>query len=93
MAKIDSYAGMRKEEVEGLMGRLRAAREVVVDVTEVVERLIEDMTCRMMFGRCGDDRFDLTSVVHEGVALMGAFNVADFVPFLGPFDLQVVSLY
>ena len=68
MAKIDSYAGMRKEEVEGLIGRLRAAREVVVDVTEVVERLIEDMTCRMMFGRCGDDRFDLTSVVHEGVA-------------------------
>ncbi|PSS08394.1 Cytochrome P450 CYP736A12 like [Actinidia chinensis var. chinensis] len=88
VAKIDSYVGTRKEEVEVLVGRLTAAREVVVDVTEVVERLIEDMTCRMMFGRCGDDRFDLTSVIHEGVTLMGAFNVADFVPFLGPFDLQ-----
>ncbi|GFS40768.1 cytochrome P450, family 706, subfamily A, polypeptide 2 [Actinidia rufa] len=89
VAKIDSYAGMRKEEVEGLVGRLRAAREEVVDVTELVERLIEDMTCRMVFGRRGDDRFDLKSVVREAVDLVGAFNVADFVPFLGPFDLQV----
>ncbi|PSS08393.1 Cytochrome P450 CYP736A12 like [Actinidia chinensis var. chinensis] len=88
VAKIDSYAGMRKEEVEGLVGRLRAAREEVVDVTEVVERLIEDMTSRMVFGRCGDDRFDLKSVVREAVDLVGAFNVADFVPFLRPFDLQ-----
>ncbi|KAA8541209.1 hypothetical protein F0562_025184 [Nyssa sinensis] len=60
----------------------------VVDVSEKVAGLIEDMTYRMLFGRNKDDRFDLKSIVHQALSLVAAPNLADYVPFLGAFDLQ-----
>lgn len=88
--KIDSMAGMRREEVGLLVQWLKeaaAAREVV-DVTAKVAELIEDMTCRMLFGKRRDERFDLNWIIHELALLAGAFNIADYLPFLGPLDLQ-----
>jgi hypothetical protein len=35
------------------------------------------------------DQFDLKRVVQDVMALVGAFNLADYVPWLGVFDLQV----
>lgn len=90
VTKIDSFTGMRREEigllVEGLRGAT-AAREVV-DVSGKVAGLIEDMTCRMLFGRSRDERFDIHGVIQELMELLGAFNIADYVPFLGALDLQ-----
>ena len=37
----------------------------------------------MLFGRSKYEQFDLKSLVKE------AFNLADYIPWLGPFDLQV----
>ncbi|GAU28700.1 hypothetical protein TSUD_216070 [Trifolium subterraneum] len=34
------------------------------------------------------EQFDVKKLVHEGLALIGAFNLADYVPWLGVFDLQ-----
>lgn len=88
--KIDSLAGMRREELGGLVESLKeaaVAREVV-DLSEVVGGLIEDMTFKMLFGRSKDERFDLKGNIQELANVVGAFNVAEYVPFLGVFDLQ-----
>ncbi|XP_052179547.1 cytochrome P450 CYP736A12-like [Diospyros lotus] len=90
VAKVESYAGMRREEVGAMLRSLKAAAAAgeAVDVDRKVEELVEDMTCRMVFGRKCDERFDLKGVIREDIALAGAFNVADFVPLLAPLDLQ-----
>ncbi|XP_002275826.1 cytochrome P450 CYP736A12 [Vitis vinifera] len=89
--KIDSFAAMRKEELGVLVQSLKqmaAAREVV-NISKKVGELIEDMTHRMLFGRCKDyQRADLKALVQETLILVGAFNIADYVPFLGALDLQ-----
>lgn len=95
VAKIDSYAVMRREEMRVVMEELRgavASREVV-DVSGKVGGLIEDMTCRMLFGKSRDDRFDFHGILQELTELLGAFNVGDYVPFLAPLDLQVCVCY
>ena len=66
-----------------------AERREVVDVSERVESLIEEMTYKMILGQSKDDRFDLKGVVKEAVTLTGAFDIADYVPFLRALDLQV----
>ncbi|XP_052179778.1 cytochrome P450 CYP736A12-like [Diospyros lotus] len=89
-AKIDSYGGMRRQEVTAVVKSLKAAAAGgdVVDLSETVEVLAENLTCRMVFGRSSDDRFDLKGLVHEVLELAGVFNIADYLPFLGPLDLQ-----
>nr|XP_017256794.1 PREDICTED: cytochrome P450 CYP736A12-like [Daucus carota subsp. sativus] len=90
VAKIDSMARLRREELGLLVQSLKVAARTreVVDFSEKVARLIEDMTCRMLFGKSRDERFDLSKIIHELAEIAGAFNVADYVPFLGAFDLQ-----
>ncbi|OIT20763.1 PREDICTED: cytochrome P450 CYP736A12-like [Nicotiana attenuata] len=89
--KIESFAGMRKEEIGVLVRRLKVAADggEVVELGEKIGDLIANMTYRMLFGDIGNsDRFDLKSIVQEMVRLAGAFNIADYVPFLEPFDIQ-----
>uniref|UniRef100_A0AAT9UUD5 Cytochrome P450 CYP736A360-like protein n=1 Tax=Saposhnikovia divaricata TaxID=203717 RepID=A0AAT9UUD5_9APIA len=91
--KIDSMAGLRREELGFLVEWLKnaAATGQVVNVTDKVAGLIEDMTCRMLLGQSRDDRFNLSEVLNEMTKTTGAFNVADFIPFLAPLDLQGLS--
>ncbi|KAM7479719.1 hypothetical protein LguiA_027932 [Lonicera macranthoides] len=88
--KIESFVGMRREEVGGFMEELReaAVAGTAVDLTEKVAAVIEDITYKMLFGRSKDERFDLKGTIQEAMFMTGAFNLADFVPFLEPFDLQ-----
>ncbi|KAK1372909.1 putative flavonoid 3'-monooxygenase [Heracleum sosnowskyi] len=88
--KTASMAGMRREELVLLVESLKvAARDrEVVDLSQKMALLMEDMTCRMLFGKSRDERFDLNAIIHELTIVVGAFNVADFIPFLGALDLQ-----
>lgn len=93
-SKVESFGGLRKEEVGLMVAALRraaAAREVV-DVTEKVGDLIEEMSCKMILGRSKDDRFDMKAILQEIMRIAGTFNLADYVPWLAPFDLQVAIL-
>lgn len=91
--KIDSMAGLRREELGLLVESIKRAAKAreVVDVSDKVTRLIEDMTCRMLFGKSRDDRFDLRETIHDIGKIVGAVNIADYVPLLGALDLQVIT--
>ncbi|KAM7267429.1 hypothetical protein ACFE04_009595 [Oxalis oulophora] len=89
-SKIEMFAPMRKEEVGLLVEEIReaAVAHEVVDLSNKVNKVVESMTCRMVFGRKKDDEFDLTYLIGEVLGLVGSFNLSDFVPFLAPLDLQ-----
>lgn len=93
-AKVESYAPARREELGRLVERVRAAAAAgeVVDVSAEVGELMGNLSCRLILGclsNTGKDEFDLKPLIHEALSLAGAFNLADYVPLLGPFDLQV----
>lgn len=89
-AKVDSFASMRREELGLLVQSLQksAAARQVVNVSVKVGELIEDMTYRMVFGSGKQNRFDLKAVIREATSLAGAFNLADYMPWLRLLDLQ-----
>ncbi|XP_075662320.1 cytochrome P450 CYP736A12-like [Castanea sativa] len=91
-SKIESFAPMRKELVGSLVQSLKkaAVAHEVVDLSEKVGKLIEESTRRMVFGRSHYHRFDLKALIEEtlNMMVMGFFNLADYVPYLGALDLQ-----
>ncbi len=90
-SKIESFAPIRKMEVESMVHSIKeaAAMHEVVDLSKKVNELIEESACRMIFGRRKSDGLKLMELIHQLMILAGNFNIAAFLPFLGPFDLQV----
>lgn len=70
---------MRHEELVIFVKSLRKAADtrVLVDITETVGMLVENMTFRMLFGKSRDERFDLSGIFEEIVGIVGAFNIGD----------------
>ncbi|KEH28165.1 putative costunolide synthase [Medicago truncatula] len=89
-SKVEKSGPIRTEELGILVNTLKKASLVgeVVNVSEIVENVIEDIVYKMILGRGKYEQFDLKKLVQEGLALIGAFNLADYVPWLGIFDLQ-----
>ncbi|RVX14188.1 Cytochrome P450 CYP736A12 [Vitis vinifera] len=89
-AKINSFASVRKEEVGLLVKSVQdmASAGEVVDISAMVAGVVEDMAYRMVFGRNKVRIIDLKTLIREFTRLAGTFNLADYVPFLGPLDLQ-----
>ncbi|KAK1387981.1 Ferulate-5-hydroxylase [Heracleum sosnowskyi] len=88
--KINSMEGLRREALLVLVESLKkaAVTHEVVDVSEKVAHLTEDMTFRMLLGKSRDDKLGLSQVIQDLAEIVGAFNIADYVPFLGALDLQ-----
>ncbi|XP_050378360.1 cytochrome P450 CYP736A12-like [Argentina anserina] len=89
-AKMESFAPLRKEELGGLVRKLKVAAEEggVVDISEKIGAMNEDITYKMVLGRTRDARFDLKAIIEESLSLVGAFNISDFVPSLAALDIQ-----
>ncbi|PON37117.1 Cytochrome P, partial [Parasponia andersonii] len=88
--KVESFSGLRREELVSLVEELKrvAGTREVVDISGKVKELIEKITYSMILGRCNDDKYDLKGIIEESLRLVGSFNLADYVPWLGPLDLQ-----
>ncbi|KAL8134966.1 hypothetical protein AgCh_009834 [Apium graveolens] len=88
--KINSMEGLRREALLVLVDKLKRAATTheVVDVSEELAHLTEDMTFRMLLGKTRDEKVGLSQVIQELAEIVGAFNIADYVPFLGALDLQ-----
>lgn len=92
--KIDQFKPMRREELGLIIGSIKdmAKARVAVDLSAKVASLTANMTCLMVFGRkYMDEDLDergFKGVMEEGMILSATFNVADYIPFIGPLDLQ-----
>ena len=88
--KVESFTPLREQEVE-LVARSLKKTSMVVDLSEVVEGLLQDIVFKIVLGGIGskDGKHDLKGPVQEGMKLIGTFNVAEYVPWLRPLDLQV----
>ncbi|MBA0767117.1 hypothetical protein Gotri_016064, partial [Gossypium trilobum] len=89
--KIESFAPSKKEVLTHFIESLKeaAVAKEVVNISKKVGDLIEKMTLKMILGLHKKyEEFNLKELIEELTNLAGAFNLADFVPFLGAFDLQ-----
>ncbi|XWS48312.1 hypothetical protein CRYUN_Cryun13aG0064700 [Craigia yunnanensis] len=87
-SKVEYFA--RKAELGSLVESVKkaaAARETV-DLSRKVGELIEEISCKIIFGRSKDDRFNLKQLIEEAMYLSGAFNLSDYLPYLASLDLQ-----
>ncbi|KAK7314524.1 hypothetical protein VNO77_33050 [Canavalia gladiata] len=89
-SKVEMFGPLRREELGKLVKSLRnsAASCEVVDLSELVGELMENIVYKMVLGRTRVDKFDLKGIVLEVMNLVGAFNLADYLPWLGMLDLQ-----
>ncbi|KAK7314526.1 hypothetical protein VNO77_33052 [Canavalia gladiata] len=89
-SKVDMFCPLRREELGELVKSLAktSASPEVVDLSDLVGNVTENIIYKMILGRSKDDRFNVKNHVHEVLSLAGAFNIADYVPWLGVFDLQ-----
>ncbi|KAL5544753.1 hypothetical protein UlMin_008537 [Ulmus minor] len=90
-SKIETLAPLRKEKLMSLVKWLKnIQKDRVVDVSAKVDELVEDITSTMLFR--DNNKIvgaNFKGLAKEGVALSGAFNLSDFLPFLEKLDLQV----
>lgn len=89
-SKVESFGPLRQRELKVALESLKKAVSLgeVVDVSEFVHGVIADIVYKMVLGCSVDEEFDLKGQIQQGMELSGTFNLADYVPFLGVFDLQ-----
>ncbi|XP_058747885.1 cytochrome P450 CYP736A12-like [Vicia villosa] len=89
-SKVEMFAPIRKEKLSVMVKSLEKAALVgeVVNVSKVVENVIEDIVYKMVLGRSKYEQFDLKGLVQQVGILLGAFNLVDYVPWLGKLDIQ-----
>ncbi|XP_077229416.1 cytochrome P450 71AU50-like [Tasmannia lanceolata] len=95
--KIESFESTRREELDLLVQSLKdiSNSRVAIDLSAKVASLGVDMTCMMVFGKKYKsedlDERGFIEVVQETLELTAAFNIADYIPYFGAFDLQGLS--
>lgn len=93
-SKVEYFAPLRKAELRSLVESIKkaAVNDLTVDLSGMVGELIIEISCKIIFGRSEDDRFNLKQLIDDVMHLMGNFNLSDYVPSLAPLDLQVFIL-
>ncbi|KAA8546032.1 hypothetical protein F0562_020517 [Nyssa sinensis] len=81
--RAESWTSVR-EEVDSLIRTVTANVGSFVNVGELVFALTKNITYRSAFGSMSDEGQDeFMKILQEFSKLFGAFNVADFIPWLG----------
>ncbi|XP_027924548.1 cytochrome P450 CYP736A12-like [Vigna unguiculata] len=93
VSKVEIFAPLRREELRVLVKSLKNSAELgeVVDLSNLLGELMENIVFKMVLGRAKDDRFDLKFLIEEVMNLLGAFNLADYMPWLEVFDFQTLE--
>ncbi|KAL5711205.1 hypothetical protein ACHQM5_021688 [Ranunculus cassubicifolius] len=90
ISKLKMFKPMRKQEIAVFIAAIKITSESgsSIDITEKIGSVIENMTCRMLFGVKDDDKVALKETIEEMVKLVGVFSIADYIPFLAALDIQ-----
>ncbi|XP_004512940.1 cytochrome P450 CYP736A12-like [Cicer arietinum] len=88
--KVESFAPLRKNEVERMVELVKKKERVgeVVNISEIVEGVLEEIVYKMVLGCNKDDMFDLKGLIKEITTLGGKVNFGDYVPWFRILDLQ-----
>ncbi|MED6219881.1 hypothetical protein PIB30_039902 [Stylosanthes scabra] len=89
-SKVEMFGPLRKKELGMLVNKLNKASDSrdVVNLSELIEEIVANIAHTMILGRSKHHKFDIKGVISEAMDSAGAFNLADYVPILGSFDLQ-----
>ncbi|XP_031374209.1 cytochrome P450 CYP736A12-like [Punica granatum] len=93
-SKINLFGPVRKEELRHLVRKIKEAAAVreVMDLSAAVGQLIGDVAFRMILGGSSyKDTANSRAMIREGLTLVGAFNLADYVPLLRAFALRILN--
>ena len=86
--RAESWASVR-EEVESTVGTVATSIGSPVNIGELVFNLTKNIIYRAAFGSSSQDGQDeFITILQEFSKLFGAFNIADFIPWLGWVDPQ-----
>ncbi|KAL0788950.1 hypothetical protein Bca101_005196 [Brassica carinata] len=89
--RTESWASVR-EEVNNMVRTFSSNVGKPVNVGELIFTLTRNITYRAAFGAaCETEQDEFIRILQEFSKLFGAFNIADFIPFLGWFDLQGIN--
>lgn len=89
--RTESWASVR-EEVNNMVRSLSSNVGKPVNVGELIFTLTRNITYRAAFGAaCETEQDEFIRILQEFSKLFGAFNIADFIPFLGWFDFQGIN--
>ncbi|OEL32756.1 Cytochrome P450 84A1 [Dichanthelium oligosanthes] len=81
-----------RTEVDDLIKSLAEQKGTVANVGELVFMLSTNMTLRAAFGaRSQEDEEEFVAIIRELSEIFLAFNVADFIPFVGWLDLNGIN--
>ncbi|MED6187859.1 hypothetical protein PIB30_080490 [Stylosanthes scabra] len=89
-SKIEMFGPLRNKELGVLVNTLKKASNSgdVVDLSELIDEVVANIADTMILGGSKDDKFDTTGIIFEAMHSAGAFNLGDYFPILGLFDLQ-----
>lgn len=86
--RAESWASVR-DEVESMLQSVSDKVGSPVNIGEQVFNLTRNVIYRAAFGsKSHEGQDEFVSILQEFSKLMGAFNIADFIPLFGFFDLQ-----
>uniref|UniRef100_A0A6M2F5W5 Cytochrome P450 n=1 Tax=Populus davidiana TaxID=266767 RepID=A0A6M2F5W5_9ROSI len=86
--RVKLFQSIREEETALLVQNVElfSSRSLQVDLSELFSELTNDVVCRVSFGkkyREGDSGRKFKKLLEEFGAVLGVFNVRDFIPWLG----------
>ncbi|XVF50611.1 hypothetical protein PTKIN_Ptkin04bG0115400 [Pterospermum kingtungense] len=90
-SKVEYFAPLRKAELGSLFESIKkaAASSETVDLSRMVGELSLEISCKIVFGRSEDDRYNLKHLIDDTMQLMGTFNPSDLAPCLAALDLRL----
>ncbi|KAK4788164.1 hypothetical protein SAY86_019483 [Trapa natans] len=89
--RAESWASVR-DEVDKMVRSVAAGTGTAVNLGELVFLMTRDITYRAAFGTSSmDGQDEFISILQEFSKLFGAFNIADFIPYLGWIDPQRIN--
>ncbi|KAJ0765868.1 putative cytochrome P450 [Helianthus annuus] len=79
--RVQSYRYVREEEMSHMMEKIRRDSESVVNLSELVVSLTNNVVCRVSLGKRYDGR-NFKNVLDRTVTLLGSFSVGSYIPSL-----------
>ncbi|GMP53539.1 hypothetical protein CsSME_00018975 [Camellia sinensis var. sinensis] len=84
--RVHLFRRVREEETIALLEKIENRSSSPMDLSEMLASLTNDVICRVAFGRKyseGERGKKFKELLEEFGALLGVFNVGDFIPWLG----------